>query len=677
MSKEKSKEKLEYKEAKAIIIGNTFTSLLEPLTIDTPYLLLPICGIPIIEIMLNCLSGIKEVIICIKEHKKQMENYLRTYHDKLNYKLVYNEDFKNVVDCLRQIKQENYITSDFILIRGLFIINSDFEELFNIHLRNKKADRNCMITSIMKKYKTTNETKTNYDENILIYNEINKRIYQFEPTYNKKKVEIFKGIISKENMDNKSIIRSDLFETGVEICSTTLLEQMTENEKFDLQSIRDYIGQILSDEIYTDTFYLHELGEDAYCGLIRNVESYLKVNFEILNRWAYPIVIDNIDLSNKLKINLKQIRYGLFSDKEANAENFNKAELFSEVVILNKENMIEKESKLKKCVLCKDVKIGEKCDLYNCIIFKGTKIENNVIIKNSIIGKNCYIKSGVKIISSVIGSNVELDKDSIQKRIYKKKGEEILEEISKELFLQNLEFQEKLFLVINSQYGFYDSHLDLKTNTTSLLDSDEFYTDEESEQSYNEETFEEGVEYIITSGTEKNKEKKDLVNEIWNLRNDKLVSNPTLEDTLNICLTIILKKFLNGNKFVKNKHSFEELTKLFNEWKPLFKKFVPDENIELNLVSVLEYICNNQVPELNSSFYILAQILNNKCELIKDETLINWYDNEESSFESNEGIIKIPKDVNEKNKKKMEKYVNDLKNTDDEEEEEEEDDKEN
>ena len=676
MSKEKSKEKLEYKEAKAIIIGNTFTSLLEPLTIDTPYLLLPICGIPIIEIMLNCLSGIKEVIICIKEHKKQMENYLRTYHDKLNYKLVYNEDFKNVVDCLRQIKQENYITSDFILIRGLFIINSDFEELFNIHLRNKKADRNCMITSIMKKYKTTNETKTNYDENILIYNEINKRIYQFEPTYNKKKVEIFKGIISKENMDNKSIIRSDLFETGVEICSTTLLEQMTENEKFDLQSIRDYIGQILSDEIYTDTFYLHELGEDAYCGLIRNVESYLKVNFEILNRWAYPIVIDNIDLSNKLKINLKQIRYGLFSDKEANAENFNKAELFSEVVILNKENMIEKESKLKKCVLCKDVKIGEKCDLYNCIIFKGTKIENNVIIKNSIIGKNCYIKSGVKIISSVIGSNVELDKDSIQKRIYKKKGEEILEEISKELFLQNLEFQEKLFLVINSQYGFYDSHLDLKTNTTSLLDSDEFYTDEESEQSYNEETFEEGVEYIITSGTEKNKEKKDLVNEIWNLRNDKLVSNPTLEDTLNICLTIILKKFLNGNKFVKNKHSFEELTKLFNEWKPLFKKFVPDENIELNLVSVLEYICNNQVPELNSSFYILAQILNNKCELIKDETLINWYDNEESSFESNEGIIKIPKDVNEKNKKKMEKYVNDLKNTEDEEEEEEEDDNE-
>ena len=60
-----SKEKLEYKEAKAVIIGDNFNSLLEPLTLDTPYLLLPICGIPIIELILNSLGAIKEVIICI------------------------------------------------------------------------------------------------------------------------------------------------------------------------------------------------------------------------------------------------------------------------------------------------------------------------------------------------------------------------------------------------------------------------------------------------------------------------------------------------------------------------------------------------------------------------------------------------------------------------------------
>lgn len=663
-----SKEKQSYKEAKAVIIGETFTSLLDPLTLDTPCLLLPICGIPIIELILNSLSSIKEVFICINRYKTEIENYLKKYHKQLSYKLIYSQDFKNVGDCLRQIKQDNDISSDFILIRGLVIINSDIEELFNIHIKNKSRDNNCMITSVMKRYKTTNEIKTNYDENILIYNENDKRIFQFEPTYNKTKVEIFKGIISKENRNNNFRERSDLFETGVDICSPKFLEQMTEKEKFDLQSVKDTIGQILSDEIYEDTFYLQELNEDSYCGLIRNVESYLKVNFEILNRWAYPIVIDNIDMSNKLEINLKQLKLSLYSDKETNSENFRKAELFKEVVILNKENIVGKESKLKKCVLCKNVQIGQKCELDNCIIFPGTIIENDVIIKNSIIGKDCQIKSGIKIISSILGTNIALDKDSIKKRIYKE-NEQIIE-INNNEFIQKLEKHERLYLSTKSQLGFNDTNLVLDKEEDK--DENEFYSDEESEQSYKEESFAEGVEYILSSGLEKNKEKKDLVNEIWNLRNDN-VSNPTEEETLKICLSYILKQYLNGKKFVGNKKTAKELINLFNDWKPLFKKFVIDDNIELKLVSVLEQICI-EIKEMNSAFHIIIKILNGQCHLIKDETLINWNEKLESSFETNEETIIIPEDINKKNKKDMKDYINDLQNNGDEEEEEEEDD---
>ena len=663
-----SKEKQSYKEAKAVIIGETFTSLLDPLTLDTPCLLLPICGIPIIELILNSLSSIKEVFICINRYKTEIENYLKKYHKQLSYKLIYSQDFKNVGDCLRQIKQDNDISSDFILIRGLVIINSDIEELFNIHIKNKSRDNNCMITSVMKRYKTTNEIKTNYDENILIYNENDKRIFQFEPTYNKTKVEIFKGIISKENRNNNFRERSDLFETGIDICSPKFLEQMTEKEKFDLQSVKDTIGQILSDEIYEDTFYLQELNEDSYCGLIRNVESYLKVNFEILNRWAYPIVIDNIDMSNKLEINLKQLKLSLYSDKETNSENFRKAELFKEVAILNKENIVGKESKLKKCVLCKNVQIGQKCELDNCIIFPGTIVENDVIIKNSIIGKDCQIKSGIKIISSILGTNIALDKDSIKKRIYKE-NEQIIE-INNNEFIQKLEKHERLYLSTKSQLGFNDTNLVLDKEEDK--DENEFYSDEESEQSYKEESFAEGVEYILSSGLEKNKEKKDLVNEIWNLRNDN-VSNPTEEETLKICLSYILKQYLNGKKFVGNKKTAKELINLFNDWKPLFKKFVIDDNIELKLVSVLEQICI-EIKEMNSAFHIIIKILNGQCHLIKDETLINWNEKLESSFETNEETIIIPEDINKKNKKDMKDYINDLQNNGDEEEEEEEDD---
>ena len=679
--KKNKEDQAGYKEAKVVIIGETFTSLLDPLTIDTPCLLLPICGIPIIEFMLNSLSSAKEIFICINKHKKQLKNYLEKYHKKqLNYKIIYNNDFKNVGDCLKQIKQENYISSDFILIRGLTILNSDFEELFNSHLKNKKLDHNCALTSIMKKYKTTNEIRTYYDDNILIYNENTKKIYQFEPTNDKKKVEIFKGIIienSKDKADNNLIVRSDLIETGVDICTHNYLEKMTVNDdlKHDFQSIRDSVGKILSEEIYEDTFYLEELNQDAYCGLIRNVESYLRVNFEMLNRWAYPIVIDNIDMNSKLGINLKQMRLSLYSDKDANSENFRKADLFSEVVILNKENTIGKECKLRECILCKDVQVGEKCELYNCIIFKGTKIENNVIIKNSILGQNCVIKSGIKIISSILGSNVELDKDSIKKRIYLNE-EGTLCDIEKETFLQNLEKSDKLNLANNSIYGFLDQDLineEKNKNIETIPKNEEFYSDEEDEQDKEEEeTFQEGVEDIINSGKEKGKTTKDITNEIWNLRNDKISSNPTLEETLKISLAHILNQFLNGKKFVGNKQNAKELIKLFNNWKPLFDKFVPDDNIELKLISVLEQICI-EIKEINNSFHILLKILNGQCHLIKDKTLINWNDNEESCFETNEGTIEIDKDVNKKNKKDMEDYIDDLKNNEEEEEEDDDD----
>ena len=50
-----------YEIRKAVIIGETFTRLLNPLTNDIPELLIPVCGIPLIEYMIDSLfsSNIK------------------------------------------------------------------------------------------------------------------------------------------------------------------------------------------------------------------------------------------------------------------------------------------------------------------------------------------------------------------------------------------------------------------------------------------------------------------------------------------------------------------------------------------------------------------------------------------------------------------------------------------
>ena len=703
MSKKESKKgkkvqdnkTIDYEESrKAVIIGETFTNLLNPLSSETPSLLLPICGIPLIEFMLDSLSSssfIKEVIICIKKLKdsEQLDKYLKKYHKSLNITIVQNEEFQSLGDCLRKIFSEKLISTDFVLMHGLLISNVDIDELYKIHISNKEKDRNCLITSVMKKYKNTSEFKTDYDENILIYDDNTKKIYQYESTFQEdNKIKLYETINNKKsNINNNYIARGDLMETGIEICSNELLNIISEN--FELKTIRDTIKNILVNEIYLDTFYLYDLGKDLYCGRIRNVESYLKVNFEILNRWAYPIVIDNIDMSNKLKINLKQIKYSLYSDKDTNSENYHKANLISDVVILDKENMIGKDSKLQKCILCKDVKVGKKCDLYNCIIFKGTKIEDEVTIKNSIISNNCIIKKGTKIISSIIGKNITQQNDSIQKRIfYEDDDKNNLTIFDKDLFTMNLDDNEILLLANNSVYGFNDENLinnlnkekdkenKNESNKKELnYDSEEFF-DEESISSEDSEVdekidYDNLVENIMISDIDNNTSVNDIIKDLAGLKNR--CWNNTFAQTMKVCLYVIITKFLNGEKF--SKRHIQEITKLFKEWKPLFERFVPNENEQLQLISVIEQLCI-EIEEIGSAFHIIIQILNTEeCNIIGDEVILKWNKNIDSYYEELEGKVYIPKNVNENNKKKMAKYIEtNLENNTEENEEEEEDD---
>ena len=52
-----------------------------------------------------------------------------------------------------------------------------------------------------------------------------------------------------------------------------------------------------------------------------------------------------------------------------------------------------------------------------------------------------------------------------------------------------------------------------------------------------------------------------------------------------------------------SKRHLEKLTKLFKEWKPLFERFVPNENVELHLISVIDQLCI-EIEEISWAFHI-------------------------------------------------------------------------
>ena len=80
-----------YEMRKAVIIGETFTRLLNPLTNDIPELLIPVCGIPLIEYMIDSLfsSNIKEIIargtkvIAITNDNREFSDYKVLIEDNI------------------------------------------------------------------------------------------------------------------------------------------------------------------------------------------------------------------------------------------------------------------------------------------------------------------------------------------------------------------------------------------------------------------------------------------------------------------------------------------------------------------------------------------------------------------------------------------------------------------
>ena len=658
----KSDNKDIYETKYAVIIGETFTKLLNPLSMDIPELLIPVCGIPIIEYMIDSLfsGNIKDIIICVKNNGQKLEKYIKKFHEKKNIKIFINEQFNSIGDCLRKIYSENIISTDFILISGLVISNLDMEDVYNFHLERKKHDKKCIMTSLLKTYKNENNIKTDYDDDMVIYNPDTFRIYQYESTFERIKIELNKNIIFKEDKENQEItkykIKSNLYYSNICVCSPNILNVF--NENIDFHSIRDHLYKnLIYSEIYFDTFYIFELTGDNYIGLIRNPESYLKVNFEILNRWAHPVVIEDIMISPKLNINFKPVSFGIYVDKLIKDENYSKAKLITSIVI-SKNSTIGESSQLKFTIIGEDVKIGKNCQLSNCIILSKTEIGDNTKITNSIISRDCKIKDNLEISNSILGMGISQESNSESERIYyeiEEEDEKILNVLDKDLFFQNLDDREALFLCTTPNLIDEINYMDKKDNDNSEFDTDtnEDEEEEESEDLGENDEFENELLNIINTGLKKNSSINDIVKELGALKSG--FWEKTNAETIKTCLNPIFNHFLNGENF--NHTHIKKLQELLNNWKNLFKRFVSTENDMIDLICVIEKLCID-ISEIKEAFHIIIQIMNSEdCDFISDDAIFKWRDNKESSYPTSESKVVIPDNIHQENLQKMKKYI--------------------
>jgi translation initiation factor eIF-2B subunit epsilon len=471
----KSTQLDQQKELKAVIIGETFTRNLYPLTESYPDLLIPICGIPYIEYIVDTLlsSGVSQIIIIIKNHFNLINDYVRFNFKELIRKnkdlfhILHNEEISSIGDCLREVYKESLLQSEFILIRGMTITNFNLEKAVKFHYEVKKTDKNVSMTSLFNTYKNSYGNRTSYDENLIIIDSQTNQILQYESVENRKccklngNIKFEYGKTEKNEKAERSYeVISNAYDGFIDICSVEILSHF--NENFDYRNIKeDLYKNFLCSEMYLDTFYYYEIDSDTYCNTIKNIESYLKVTSELLNRWAHPLSIDKITVSKGVNINYiyshNNVYLGVGNAKESFASQLNLLKLnsFSDFRTSTFGNFTYNDTKIQVSVDISSVISSSSLGL-------NTIIDENVYIRNSVLGKNCFVGKNTKVINSILLDNVEIESGV---------------EVRNSIIGQGTKVREGVLLIKNSIFG---SELDLNLENPNLdaidnLNYDDYY----------------------------------------------------------------------------------------------------------------------------------------------------------------------------------------------------------
>ncbi|KAJ2792386.1 translation initiation factor eIF-2B epsilon subunit, GEF [Coemansia linderi] len=274
----------EEKELKAVVLADSFDDLFQPLALNKPRCLLPLCNVPMIEYTLEFLaaSGVAETIIICKSHSEKLQAYIRQSKWRrsstpMKVNTTVTQSATSVCDALRKIDDSSVITSDFILCTGLVVSNMNLSELVAAHIANKSNDRNQIMTMLLREAASSHRLFDKSDESVYIIEPSTSRLLAVNtspslpraqnvdiPTsaiiYKMPKAEPRAGFAgTNESVYSPEVeLRADLIDTHVSICSPEVLSQLTEN--FDYQVMRrDFVHRTLVSDLLSSTIYAHIL----------------------------------------------------------------------------------------------------------------------------------------------------------------------------------------------------------------------------------------------------------------------------------------------------------------------------------------------------------------------------------------------------------------------------------
>lgn len=405
----KQKEIVQDDRFQAIVLTDSFETRFMPLTSIKPRCLLPLANVPLIEYTLEFLAnaGVNEVYLMCSSHANQIQDYIEkskwsSKTSPFKISTVMSLESRSVGDSMRDLDNRGLISGDFLLVSGDVVTNIDFNKAMNAHKNKKQVDKDHIVTMVLTAASSLHRTRSQVDPATFILDKKTDRCVFYEgiPPVDGKKTSINIDTELFEDIEDEMVIRNDLIDCCVDICSPHVPQIFQEN--FDYQYLRnDFIKGVLTSDLLKKTIYAYITDGSEYAARVESWATYDAISQDVLARWCYPLVPD----SNLLESNSYSYEFNHIykEDKVLLAQSCKIGSCTS----IGSKSSVGDGTSIKKSVIGRNCQIGKNVKIHNSYIWDNAVVKDNSVIDHAIIATNANIGNNVTVSpGAVIGFNV-------------------------------------------------------------------------------------------------------------------------------------------------------------------------------------------------------------------------------------------------------------------------------
>jgi len=632
----------------AVVLADSFTTTMRPITYEMPKVLLPLVNIPMIEYTLEFLvsSGVKQIFVVCCAHAKQVEDYIAASprirkDDRLLVKVIRSENSFSVGDALRHVAELGVIEDQFVLISGDIVSNIKLDSILANHRSRFKADKQNIMTIVMKTASQNHPTRSLDDDTVVGVNKETGQLLLYDDDVDQNNVSIDVTLFE----DNPELqIRYDLMDSHIDICSPEVLMLFQDN--FDWQHLRsDFTHGILGSEILGNKIFVHTIS-GAYAARVKDLRTYNSISQNIIHRWTFPMVPDvNLFCDTTFKF----LRHNVYKEELVSLE---RSCTLKEDVVIGSGTKLGAHTNVSASTIGRGCSIGKNVQITGSYIWGDVTIEDDVKIDRAIICNGAVIKQGSTVErGSVISFNVVIGPNFIvqahsQITTRGEDGENYHDDDGNENKSTVHEWNPEEVgvggvgrlctehdLRLLAEKHFYNSiapnpealQLSVHPDRDNTDESD--FDEDEGDYELEEEKFNSEIRATLERGIQGNMEVDNIIVEIASL---KLAHDMTVVQYsagafygLLCQVTPDPKEFAGPDKFKPTKVVRQRLVKMLGQWKLVWTKFGKMKREQVFILTGLGDICLQYQVVFLPLFQLLLQQLY-ELEICTEDAIFEW-----------------------------------------------------